>query len=287
MQCQDNTPTVGLGCRSGGYLIYGVVALGLLTTELTVWWLTHMTTNTSEDILVQMVAQVESGVGKKTKQKSRRFHAMLSWFRSKTFRWVMKNFFIRPLEIGNTVWLAYIVFAQAFGAYQTCDCGASTWSGIGGYLDLQAFVAHPPQKSPPAKKVLQLKPSPNSQSESIHLRRRVFVLVRGHGAVAHRHGRRPRLHRHRILHPEPSEHGPLRPGHGRAAPYPPLHEVHLLHPRGPHVRLGEGEAALVEGQRRPLAPWTAQFGLDHPSEAKAVYVAIWAAGGRTCICVEQ
>lgn len=147
MQCEDNTPTVGLGCRSGGYVIYGVVALGLLTTELTVWWLTHMTTHTSEDILAQMVAQVESGVGKKAEQKSRRVHALLSWFRSKTFRWVMKNFFIRPLEIGNTVWLAYIVFAQALGAYQTCDCAASTWSGIGGYLDLQAYYCPPPPSS--------------------------------------------------------------------------------------------------------------------------------------------
>jgi hypothetical protein len=31
------TPTVGLGCRSGGYTIFFVVALGLLIAEMTVW----------------------------------------------------------------------------------------------------------------------------------------------------------------------------------------------------------------------------------------------------------
>jgi hypothetical protein len=34
------TPTVGLSCRSGGYLIFNVIALALLMAELTVWILT-------------------------------------------------------------------------------------------------------------------------------------------------------------------------------------------------------------------------------------------------------
>ncbi|KAH5054512.1 hypothetical protein HBI37_235460 [Parastagonospora nodorum] len=33
-----NTPTVGLGCRTGGYLIFLVVALVLLLAEIAVWW---------------------------------------------------------------------------------------------------------------------------------------------------------------------------------------------------------------------------------------------------------
>lgn len=32
------TPTVGLGCRSGGYLIFFCISLGLLLLELLVWW---------------------------------------------------------------------------------------------------------------------------------------------------------------------------------------------------------------------------------------------------------
>jgi hypothetical protein len=35
-----NTPTVGLGCRTGGYLIFLVVALVLTLAEILVWWLT-------------------------------------------------------------------------------------------------------------------------------------------------------------------------------------------------------------------------------------------------------
>ncbi|KAF2107516.1 hypothetical protein BDV96DRAFT_466563, partial [Lophiotrema nucula] len=34
------TPTVGLGCRTGGYLVFFVVALVLLLAEILVWWLT-------------------------------------------------------------------------------------------------------------------------------------------------------------------------------------------------------------------------------------------------------
>lgn len=33
------TPTVGLGCRSGGYLIYFVSAVALILAESMIWWL--------------------------------------------------------------------------------------------------------------------------------------------------------------------------------------------------------------------------------------------------------
>ena len=127
-----------------------MIALGLLTTELIVWWITHETTHTTEDILAQagaklekQLARAESGMGNQVKQKTRGAHAILSWFRSKTFRWMIKNLFIRPCEVGNTVWLAYIVFAQTFGAYQTCNCQASTWGSNGGYLDFQVLATLP------------------------------------------------------------------------------------------------------------------------------------------------
>ncbi|KAH6622175.1 hypothetical protein C7974DRAFT_362444 [Boeremia exigua] len=35
-----NTPTVGLGCRTGGYLIFFIIALVLLFAEIVAWWLT-------------------------------------------------------------------------------------------------------------------------------------------------------------------------------------------------------------------------------------------------------
>ena len=32
------TPTVGLGCRSGGYTVFIVIATGLVTVEIFLWW---------------------------------------------------------------------------------------------------------------------------------------------------------------------------------------------------------------------------------------------------------
>ena len=49
----------------------------------------------------------------------------------------MKTFVIRPGEVINTAWLTYVIFAQTFGSYQTCECLASTWSRVGGYIDFQ------------------------------------------------------------------------------------------------------------------------------------------------------
>lgn len=128
-------------------MIYIVIMLSLLAIEILVWWLTHETTHTSEDILARVGTKLERYVsqgqgncdGSRTKWQ-RRGHAFVSWFRSKTFRDVMKNLVIRELEIVNTGWLIYIIFAQTFGAYQTCDCLASIWSNTGGYIDFQTYA---------------------------------------------------------------------------------------------------------------------------------------------------
>lgn len=53
------TPTSGLGCRSGGYLVYIIVALGLLAIEVLVWWLSHETTHTDNDILRRVGSRLE------------------------------------------------------------------------------------------------------------------------------------------------------------------------------------------------------------------------------------
>ena len=130
------TPTVGLGCRSGGYLVYFIIALGLLVIELLVWWLTHETTHTPDDIVARLGSTLErrvtetNGIKKRTRLR-RYLHKTLPWFRRLAFRDVMENVIIRPLEAANTVWLSYTVFAQTLGAYQTCDCMASNWAGHG------------------------------------------------------------------------------------------------------------------------------------------------------------
>lgn len=111
---------MGLGCRSGGYMVYLVIATGLLAIELLVWWLTHESTHTSEDLLARVGSKLERhlfrsqsySTEKITKWQQRR-QDFLSWFTSRTFRDVMKNFVLRPCEVVNTVWLVYIVLAQS------------------------------------------------------------------------------------------------------------------------------------------------------------------------------
>lgn len=166
-QCLDFTPTVGLGCRSGGYMVYMIIAVGLLVIEILVWWLTHETTHTKDDLLLRVGTRLARHLsrgsdpekGAMAREKMQRF---LSWCTSTTFRDVIRNFVLRPGEIFNTAWLTYIIFAQTFGvffrfsfpiyeglmslgAYQTCDCMASVWAKGGGFIDFQNFdfyIAH-------------------------------------------------------------------------------------------------------------------------------------------------
>jgi hypothetical protein len=93
-----NTPTVGLGCRSGGYMIFAVLSMFALVVELVSWpFITH------------------------TKQE---YRAALDWF-------------LVLLEATNTTWLAYIIVAQTFGIYHSCVCQSSIWGGGGGYMDFE------------------------------------------------------------------------------------------------------------------------------------------------------
>jgi hypothetical protein len=175
------TPTVGLGCRSGGYTIFFSVALGLLVVEMTVWlvlspyevetpWLTRTATLLHRNTAFN---RWEDDTHDKWRYLKRRASSLLLateglFMRclvsvTLLFPWrdkdavkdrvesaldrTMKNmramnpqrkwevFFFRPVETFNTIWLVYIVLAQVFGWYKTCDCVTSTWGGGGGYLD--------------------------------------------------------------------------------------------------------------------------------------------------------
>lgn len=148
---KDFTPSVGLGCRSSGYLVYLLIALFLLITELSTWWLTHTTTHTPDDLLARVGKKLEhhrsfqpdtSLEVEGQQPKALRTHAVVSWFRSTTFRHVIKNWLLRPAEVVNTGWLTYIIFAQTFGAYQTCDCMAKMWTGER-FINFQTFVSSP------------------------------------------------------------------------------------------------------------------------------------------------
>ncbi|KAL9047287.1 MAG: hypothetical protein Q9214_000098 [Letrouitia sp. 1 TL-2023] len=140
------TPTVGLSCRSGGYLIYFVIAVGLLVIELLVWWLTHERTHASPYYIPRIATKLKERFQPNHESSAvRHIHRFLSWFTTSTFRDIVRNFVLRPGEVANAIWLIYIIFAQTFGAYQTCDCMASNWGSIGGYIDFQTFVALTPK----------------------------------------------------------------------------------------------------------------------------------------------
>ena len=131
----DYTPTVGLGCRSGSYVVYIIIAVGLLLIEIFAWWLTHERAIVPTIHEGQASAMFEENAGSPPEQGVRRLRqawTSLRDFRSKLdIREVIKTCVMRPGEIFNSGWLAYTIAAQKFGSYQTYECLASTWAGSG------------------------------------------------------------------------------------------------------------------------------------------------------------
>ena len=112
------TPTVGLGCRTGGYLIYIVIAMALMVIELLTWGLTHETTHTDFDPLRRIGSKLSrsfsslSTPSPNPSMHQHYFSRFLRYLECGTLRGFMKNMIIRPFEAVNTVWLCYIIFAQ-------------------------------------------------------------------------------------------------------------------------------------------------------------------------------
>jgi hypothetical protein len=96
------TPTVGLGCRALGYIVFATNCSGQLLIEMIIWYLTPH--NKSSTIFYQ------------------RLRTYGLWF-------------LRFAEFCNTTWLMYILFAQALGSYNTCKCKCSNYGLGGGFMD--------------------------------------------------------------------------------------------------------------------------------------------------------
>lgn len=141
----DYTPTVGLGCRSGGYLIFIVIALGIFSAELLVWWFIPDGTTSPRWIRKHMPGDFVSYCARTERRLSRadsnswglilltrlRVRKILRWLDALTFRDRLEIFVLNPSEAVNSIWLIYIVIAQTFGIYQNCDCVTSTWGHRG------------------------------------------------------------------------------------------------------------------------------------------------------------
>jgi hypothetical protein len=90
------TPPIGIGCRTGGYVIFCSLVTLSFVVEMAVWW---WTSNQTGDEFLQQE----------------------KWER---------RFFI-PMEIIVLSWLLYMVIAQSVGLYQTCWCLAwQSWFNL-------------------------------------------------------------------------------------------------------------------------------------------------------------
>ncbi|KAF2816347.1 uncharacterized protein BDZ99DRAFT_407064 [Mytilinidion resinicola] len=189
------TPTVGLGCRSGGYLIFTCISFGLLVCELLVWWASSPP-QPEEPQLTKLLSRTRTRLesnasfvraGRTSKKLSHRTYQMILATRDFIESWMVRiviglinilplhnkedrcrriresiigrfgtihnytlkewtrYFFFIPVELVNTTWLCYIVFAQTSGSYHNCRCSTSMWGGGGGYIDFkQSIVTNTP-----------------------------------------------------------------------------------------------------------------------------------------------
>lgn len=119
------------------------MALGIFMIELLVWWLTPDGSSLvkwvryrQEDPITRWSSHVGRHLsrtdsnGWMSRVRSRVLTLLNTWI-NMTFRDCMEILFLRPCEIINMGWLVYIVAAQTFGSYMTCECQASIWGGHG------------------------------------------------------------------------------------------------------------------------------------------------------------
>jgi len=162
------TPTVGLGCRSGGYTVFGVVAFGLLLVEMLCWWIfdaskpklaefnRRMTARPStlkfmlwyaqkrndfdtwsSKIVLRCRSWVQTHLSMVIPKRfanaaDQKLKAVWMTWQEKSAPQRVDRLFFRPLECFNFIWLCYITLAQTTGAYNNCKCKTSIWAGGGG-----------------------------------------------------------------------------------------------------------------------------------------------------------
>ena len=161
------TPTVGLGCRSGGYVIFGTNALGLLTIEMLAWWAidaqkphvesflrratirrpaiasrwehTYMRMASWKRAAARHLNSSASTVSRTVvpARMRKRFHDEFQQWQALDIQRRL-DYILKLAEIINSLWLAYITIAQTFGVYSNCDCITSSWGGKN-YMDFNQY----------------------------------------------------------------------------------------------------------------------------------------------------
>lgn len=132
-----NTPTVGLGCRSGGYVVFSVMTVSNYFLEIAGWAFVA----SYERKLRKVAEEVDELNKRKPPSEDGRAPSkeMNNWKKSRdaaNFRmkdtqnghpekrlwFTIYGHFLSFLELANTAWLLYIVSQQTFGGYNTCLC---------------------------------------------------------------------------------------------------------------------------------------------------------------------
>lgn len=130
------TPTVGLGCRSGGYMIYFILTLSSFLAEMGTWKKFDMEVKVFKIMLrMSFFRRIVTALEEEP---------YLKHFFELPFQDKLDLLIFKPWDIVNTGWLIYIVVSQTFGLYNTCQCIGSTW-GLGfdgGYVDFLSVVTY-------------------------------------------------------------------------------------------------------------------------------------------------
>jgi len=136
------TPTVGLGCRSGGYMIFAIIDFAIALFEGLAWYYLREAlpesrrrsycTESSLPFSIETRPLISRALSK-PRQLWNRIREIIY----NNPRRVVEVCILIPMEFVNTGWLFYIVIAQTFGIYNTCYCQASTWAGTGGYVNFE------------------------------------------------------------------------------------------------------------------------------------------------------
>lgn len=120
-------------------MIYFIVALCSFILEMVIWWLSPEAINSRKRIrpegattcLSRPTTDLER---QQDREDSNRWSWLTSaeshvhhWWTYVTLRDRLEIIFLRPCDVANSIWLAYLVCAQTFGADQNCDCMSSSW----------------------------------------------------------------------------------------------------------------------------------------------------------------
>ncbi|KZF18994.1 hypothetical protein L228DRAFT_51955 [Xylona heveae TC161] len=125
-----HTPTWGLGCRSGGYMIFFMLSFLSFVLEMLTWSLFYPSGHPKS-----LTKRRGTDYSPSMTRTDRARGGLRRWWTDMSPRDRLQFILLTPFEFGSLIWLLYITIAQTFGMYQTCRCMSSSWTPMGGYID--------------------------------------------------------------------------------------------------------------------------------------------------------